>query len=134
MEIKLGQTLRDLPRLATEQRQHPALEPLLEPTHPGTTLPDADRASAARLIEQVPRWMEDYNTFAPHSSLGMKTPANFAGNRGQLRTPGVSRKRGQSIPPEGPAQGGAIPARRGHDLNPGWGNFSDRRWGKLDDR
>jgi len=40
-------------------------------------VPDADRASAARLIEQVPRWMEDYNTFAPHSSLGMKTPAQF---------------------------------------------------------
>jgi len=40
-------------------------------------VPDADRSSAARLIEQVEQWMEDYNTFAPHSSLGMKTPAEF---------------------------------------------------------
>ena len=40
-------------------------------------VPDADRASAARLIEQVAGWIEDYNTFAPHSSLGMRTPAQF---------------------------------------------------------
>jgi len=36
-----------------------------------------DLASAARVIEQVPGWMEDYNTFAPHSALGMMTPAEF---------------------------------------------------------
>jgi putative transposase len=40
-------------------------------------VPDTDRATSARLIEQVQGWMEDYNTFAPHSSLGMKTPAEF---------------------------------------------------------
>jgi len=40
-------------------------------------VPDADRASAARLIDQVPRWMEDYNTLAAHASLGMKTSAEF---------------------------------------------------------
>jgi len=37
----------------------------------------ADLSSAARVIEQIPSWIEDYNTFAPHSSLGMKTPAEF---------------------------------------------------------
>jgi len=36
-----------------------------------------DLSSARRVIEQIPGWIEDYNTFAPHSSLGMKTPAEF---------------------------------------------------------
>jgi transposase InsO family protein len=36
-----------------------------------------DLASAARVIEQIPGWIEDYNTFAPHSSLGQKSPAEF---------------------------------------------------------
>ena len=36
-----------------------------------------DLSSAARVIEQIPSWIEDYNTFAPHSSLGMKTPVEF---------------------------------------------------------
>lgn len=34
-------------------------------------------ASAARVIEQIPGWIEDYNTFAPHSSLGMKSPTEY---------------------------------------------------------
>ena len=29
------------------------------------------------MIEQIDAWIKDYNTFAPHSSLGMKTPAEF---------------------------------------------------------
>ena len=33
--------------------------------------------SAVRVIEQVPGWIEDYNTFAPRSALGMMTPAEF---------------------------------------------------------
>lgn len=40
-----------------------------------------DLRSAARVIEQVRAWIEDYNTFAPHSSLGQKSPAEF--RRGQ---------------------------------------------------
>ncbi len=36
-----------------------------------------DLASAARVLEQIPGWIEDYNTFAPHSSLGMLSPAEF---------------------------------------------------------
>jgi putative transposase len=36
-----------------------------------------DLASAARVMEQIPGWIADYNTFAPHSSLGMKTPIEF---------------------------------------------------------
>ena len=36
-----------------------------------------DLSTAARVIEQIPSWIDDYNTFAPHSSLGMKTPAEF---------------------------------------------------------
>jgi putative transposase len=37
----------------------------------------ADLASATRVIEQVPGWIEDYNTFAPQSSLDQKSPAEF---------------------------------------------------------
>ena len=37
----------------------------------------ADLASATRVLERLPGWIEDYNTFAPHSSLGMRTPAEF---------------------------------------------------------
>jgi putative transposase len=36
-----------------------------------------DLSSAARVIDQIAGWMEDYTTFAPHSSLGTKTPAEF---------------------------------------------------------
>jgi putative transposase len=36
-----------------------------------------DLSSAQRVIEQIEGWIDDYNTFAPHSSLGMKTPAEF---------------------------------------------------------
>lgn len=36
-----------------------------------------DLASAARVIEQVHGWIDDYNTFAPHSSLDQLSPAEF---------------------------------------------------------
>jgi len=36
-----------------------------------------DLSSAARVIDQIPNWIEDYNTFAPHSSLGLKSPVEF---------------------------------------------------------
>lgn len=36
-----------------------------------------DLASAARVIAQIPGWIDDYNTFAPHSSLDQRSPAEF---------------------------------------------------------
>lgn len=36
-----------------------------------------DLSSARRILEQIDGWIRDYNTFAPHSSLGMKSPAEF---------------------------------------------------------
>jgi transposase InsO family protein len=36
-----------------------------------------DLASAARVLEQIPGWIGDYNTFAPHSSLDDRSPAEF---------------------------------------------------------
>ena len=38
-------------------------------------LDGAELVSADRVLERFPGWIDDYNTFAPHSSLGMKTPA-----------------------------------------------------------
>ena len=52
--------------------------------------------SAARVIEQIPGWIEDYNTFAPHSSLGHRSPTEFRREQQTVATPGVSRNRGQS--------------------------------------
>lgn len=37
----------------------------------------ADRATAERILEQVPGWIADYNANAPHSSLGMRSPLEY---------------------------------------------------------
>ncbi len=37
----------------------------------------ADRSSAATVLAQLPIWFDDYNHQAPHSALGMKTPAEY---------------------------------------------------------
>jgi transposase InsO family protein len=36
-----------------------------------------DLSSAGRVLEQISGWIEDYNTFAPHSSLDLRSPAEF---------------------------------------------------------
>ncbi len=36
-----------------------------------------DLPTAARVLEQVPHWIDDYIMFAPHSSLRMLSPAEF---------------------------------------------------------
>lgn len=33
--------------------------------------------SAQIVLEQIQQWVDEYNTFAPHSSLEMKTPNEF---------------------------------------------------------
>jgi len=38
-------------------------------------LDGADRSSAARILEQLPAWITDYNENAPHSALGYRSPA-----------------------------------------------------------
>lgn len=40
-------------------------------------LAGADLSSAERVLEQLPRWVADYNTYAPHSSLGMRSPTEY---------------------------------------------------------
>ncbi len=37
----------------------------------------ADRSSAAALLEQLPRWIADYNAIAPHSALGFRSPWQY---------------------------------------------------------
>ena len=37
----------------------------------------ADLSSAARVIDQLAAWVADYNSFAPHSSLGMRSPLEY---------------------------------------------------------
>lgn len=33
--------------------------------------------NAQTVLNQIPKWVEEYNTFAPHSALAMKTPNEF---------------------------------------------------------
>ena len=41
----------------------------------------ADLSSAEIVIAQVPRWVADYNHFAPHSALGMRSPIEYRRRR-----------------------------------------------------
>lgn len=40
-------------------------------------LDGADISSAARVLEQVPGWIKDYNENAPHSALGYRSPREY---------------------------------------------------------
>lgn len=40
-------------------------------------LAGADLSSAAAVIAQIPQWVADYNHFAPHSALGMRSPIEY---------------------------------------------------------
>jgi putative transposase len=40
-------------------------------------LDGADRSSAARILEQLPAWIADYNENAPHSALGYRGPLEY---------------------------------------------------------
>lgn len=40
-------------------------------------LDGADRSSAASVLEQIPRWLADYNGVAPHSALGYRAPQKY---------------------------------------------------------
>ena len=40
-------------------------------------LAGADLSSAAAVIAQLPQWIADYNQFAPHSALGMRSPIEY---------------------------------------------------------
>jgi transposase InsO family protein len=37
----------------------------------------ANRSTAAAIIEQIPSWIEDYNTVAPLSALGFKSRLEY---------------------------------------------------------
>jgi transposase InsO family protein len=37
----------------------------------------ADLSTAAAVLEQLPRWVADYNGVAPHSALGYRTPREY---------------------------------------------------------
>lgn len=37
----------------------------------------ADLSSAAAVLAQLPQWVADYNSFAPHSSLGWRSPMDY---------------------------------------------------------
>ena len=51
-----------------------------------------DLSSAQRILEQIDGWIRDYNTFAPHSSLGMKSPAEFRREQQTLADTGCLTK------------------------------------------
>jgi putative transposase len=37
----------------------------------------AELRDAEAVLAQLSRWIEDYNTQAPHSALGMRSPAEY---------------------------------------------------------
>ena len=41
----------------------------------------ANLASAQAVFAQIPEWFADYNTTAPHSALGFKSPTGFRTDR-----------------------------------------------------
>lgn len=40
-------------------------------------LDGADRSTAGAVLEQIPRWLADYNGVAPHSALGYRAPNEY---------------------------------------------------------
>jgi transposase InsO family protein len=40
-------------------------------------LAGADRSTAALVLDQIPTWLADYNTVAPHSALGFQAPLQY---------------------------------------------------------
>jgi hypothetical protein len=40
-------------------------------------LAGADLRGAAVILAQLPRWIADYNHFAPHAALGMRNPVEY---------------------------------------------------------
>jgi transposase InsO family protein len=38
---------------------------------------DADLSTAARVLEQIPTWLADYNAVTPHSALNFRSPQQY---------------------------------------------------------
>ena len=47
----------------------------------------ADLRSAAAVLEQLPRWIADYNAVAPHSALGYDSPLGYRKRQRTMVTP-----------------------------------------------
>ncbi len=56
----------------------------------------ADHSSAAALLAQLPIWFDDYNHEAPHSALGMKTPAEYWREKSLLYPLNLSHESGDT--------------------------------------
>jgi putative transposase len=48
-------------------------------------LVDADLRSAATVLQQIPRWIADYNTARPHSALGYVPPTRYREQMAKVR-------------------------------------------------
>lgn len=62
-------------------------------------LAGADLSTAARVLEQIPGWIADYNAVAPHSALGYQSPQQYrqqANGRCYMLAQSVSRTGVQS--------------------------------------
>lgn len=46
----------------------------------------ADLGTAAAVLEQLPRWIDDYNAVAPHSALGYASPLGYRQQQRQMVT------------------------------------------------
>ena len=45
----------------------------------------ADRSTAAVVIDQISSWIADYNSVAPHSALGFKSPDQYRREQQNIR-------------------------------------------------
>jgi putative transposase len=85
-----GSIFTALDTLITAERLHlvPITTPAASPQSNGMSeafvntlrrdyLAGADLSTAARVLEQIPTWLADYNAVAPHSALGYQSPWQY---------------------------------------------------------
>jgi putative transposase len=95
-----GSIYTALETLCTAERLHlvPITTPASSPQSNGMSeafvntlrrdyLAGADLSTAARVLEQIPAWIADYNAVAPHSALGYQSPQQY---RSSCQTVGVT--------------------------------------------
>jgi putative transposase len=73
-------------------------------------LGDAELRDAESVLAQLAGWIEDYNTQAPHSALGMRSPRDYRAARLTTTTDAVTAlTAGPQLPQDARSTGGPLP-------------------------